>query len=126
MMSMIIAPDKRGYPHNIVLISPQKPTLLVLIRRSSAGASNEYPQHFFFFFFFFVCFLLALVAQLDAPPTGNQELRVPPLPGRQHSFVAIDHETFSTVIPSLLLIQEGQLSVSGERMCAIQVNRLED
>ena len=30
------------------------------------------------------------------------------------------------VILSLLLIQEGQLSVSGERMCTILVNRLED
>ena len=28
----------------------------------------------------------------------------------------IDHEIFSTVIISLLLIQEGQLSVSSERM----------
>ena len=44
----------------------------------------------------------------------------------QHSFVEIDHEIFSTVILSLPLIQEGQLSVSGERMCAILVNRLED
>ena len=34
--------------------------------------------------------------------------------GRQHSFVEIDHEIFSTVILSFLLIQEGQLSVSGE------------
>ena len=46
--------------------------------------------------------------------------------GRQHSFVEIDREIFSTVILSLLLIQEGQLSVSGERMCTILVNRLED
>ena len=46
--------------------------------------------------------------------------------GRQHSFVEIDHEIFSTVILSLTLIQEGQLSVSGERMCTILVNRLED
>ena len=37
-----------------------------------------------------------------------------------------DHEMFSTVILSLLLIQEGQLSVSGEKMCTILVNRLED
>ena len=29
-----------------------------------------------------------------------------------HSFVDIDHEIFSMVILSLLLIQEGQLSVS--------------
>ena len=36
------------------------------------------------------------------------------------------HEIFSTVILSLPLIQEGQLSVSGERMCTILVNRLED
>ena len=33
---------------------------------------------------------------------------------------------WSTVILSLPLIQEGQLSVSGERMCTILVNRLED
>ena len=45
---------------------------------------------------------------------------------RQHSFVEIDHEIFSTVILSLPLIQEGQLSVSGGRMCTILVNRLED
>ena len=49
-----------------------------------------------------------------------------PRRGRQHSFVEIGHEIFSTVILSLLLIQEGQLSVSGERMCTILVNRLED
>ena len=52
--------------------------------------------------------------------------RVQPRRGRQHSFVEIDHEIFSTVILSLPLIQEGQLSVSGERMCTILVNRLED
>ena len=49
-----------------------------------------------------------------------------PRRGRQHSFVEIDREIFSTVILSLPLIQEGQLSVSGERMCTILVNRLED
>ena len=36
----------------------------------------------------------------------------------------IDHEIFSTVILSLPLIQEGQLSVSGERICIILVNHL--
>ena len=46
--------------------------------------------------------------------------------GQQHSFVEIDHEIFSTVILSLPLIQEGQLSVSVERMRTILVNRLED
>ena len=49
-----------------------------------------------------------------------------PRRGRQHSFVEIDHEIFSTVILSLPLIKEGQLSVSGERMCTILVNCLED
>ena len=34
-------------------------------------------------------------------------------------------EIFSTIILSLHLIQEGKLSVSGERMCTILVNRLE-
>ena len=37
-----------------------------------------------------------------------------------------DREIFSTVILSLPLFQEGQLSVSGEKMCTILVNRLED
>ena len=49
----------------------------------------------------------ALVAQLGARPIG-------------------DHEIFSTVILSLPLIQEGQLSVSGERMCTILVHHLEN
>ena len=69
----------------------------------------------------------ASVAQLDAPSNwrpGGRGLN--PRRGRQHSFVEIDHEIFSTVILSLPLIQEGQLSVSGERMCTILVNRLED
>ena len=38
----------------------------------------------------------------------------------------IDHEVFSTVILSLPLFQEGQLSVSDEKMCTILVNSLED
>ena len=60
-------------------------------------------------------------------PTGDQEVAgSTPRRGQQHSFVEIDHEIFSTVILSLPLIQEGQLPVSGERMCTILVNRLED
>ena len=69
----------------------------------------------------------ASVAQLDAPSDWRPGGRgFNPHRGRQHSFVEIDHEIFSTVILSLPLIQEGQLSVSGERMCTILVNRLED
>ena len=38
-------------------------------------------------------------------------------PVRQHSFVKFGHEINSTAILSLPLIQEGQLSVTGERLC---------
>ena len=70
---------------------------------------------------------LSYVAQLDAPSDWRPGGRgFNPRRGRQHSFVEIDHEIFSTVILSLPLIQEGQLSVSGERMCTVLVNRLED
>ena len=52
-------------------------------------------------------------------PTGDDR-------DRQHSVVEIDYEIFSTVILSLPLIQEEQLSVSGERMCTILINCVED
>ena len=69
----------------------------------------------------------ASVARLDAPSDWRPEGRgFNPRRGRQHSFVEIDHEILSMVILSLPLIQEGQLSVSGERMCTILVNPLED
>ena len=49
----------------------------------------------------------ASLAQLDArPPTGDQEVAGLTPPGRQHSFVEIDHEILSTVILSLTLIQK--------------------
>ena len=64
----------------------------------------------------------AWVVQLDAPSDWRPGGRgFNPRRGQQHSFVEIDHEIFSTVILSLPLIQEGQLSVSGERMCIILV-----
>ena len=69
----------------------------------------------------------ALMAQLDALSDWRPGGRgFNPRRGWQHSFVEVDHEIFSTVILSLPLIQEGQLSVSGERMCTILANRLED
>ena len=64
------------------------------------------------------------MAQLDTPSEWRPGFN--PRRGRHHSFVEIGHEIFSTVILSLPLIQEGQLSVSGERMCTILDNRLED
>ena len=72
-------------------------------------------------------FLPASVAQLDAPSDwrpGGRWFR--PRRGWQHFFVEIDHEVFSMVILSLLLIKEGHLSVSGKRICTILVNCLED
>ena len=67
------------------------------------------------------------MAQFDAPSDWRPGGRgFNPRGGRQNSFVEIDHEIFSTVLLCLQLIQEGQLSVSGERMCTLLVNRLED
>ena len=59
-------------------------------------------------------------------PTGDQEVAGSTPAEVGNTFVEINHEIFSTVILSLPLIQEGQLSVSGERMCTILINRLED
>ena len=55
------------------------------------------------------------MAQSDARPTGDQEIAgsVPAESGNME----IDQELFSMVILSLPLNQEGQLSVSGERIC---------
>ena len=65
------------------------------------------------------------MAQLDALSDWRPGGRgFNPSRGQQHSFVEIDHEIFSMVILSLLLIQEGQFSVSGKRVCTIVVNRL--
>ena len=69
----------------------------------------------------------ASVAHLDALSNWRPGGRgFNPRQGRVHSFVEIDHEIFSTVILSLPLIQEGQVSVSGKRMFTILVNHLED
>ena len=71
----------------------------------------------------------ATVAHVDAPSDRRPgSCGFNPCRGRQCSFVEIDHEihVFSTVILSLPLIQEGQLSVAAERMCTILVNHLED
>ena len=65
----------------------------------------------------------ATVAQLDAPSDWR--------PGGRgfnprRGFKEIDNEILFTVILSLPLIQEGQLSLSGERIYTILVNHLED
>ena len=91
------------------------------------STSTRNAQVFFFFFFFFFFLLLLLLFFCCCccccwRPGGRG---FNPRRGRQHSFVEIDHEIFSTVILSLPLIQEGHLSVSGGRMCTILVNRLQ-
>ena len=70
--------------------------------------------------------IVALLGLLSFFFFFDQEVSGLPPPGRQHSFVEIDHEIVSAVILSFPLIQEGQLSISCERMCTIMVNRLED
>ena len=66
--------------------------------------------------------MAASVAQLDARPTGDQEVAGSTPACQQHSFVEIEYDYGH----SLQLVQEGQLTVSGERMCTIPVNRFGD
>ena len=98
-----------------------------IVRYPTAGASvycGHISSYFFCFFTFFPAGLSGSVGCAVRPETSRW--RVQPRPRSQHSFMEIDREIFSTVILSLPLIQEGQLSVSGERMCTILVNCLED
>ena len=66
------------------------------------------------------------VAQLDARPTVDQEVAGLTPAGSATFFRGFDNEIFSKVIFSFPLSQEGHLSVSGERMCTILVNRKAD
>ena len=66
------------------------------------------------------------VAQLDACPTGDQEVEGSTPTGLATFFCGDLIMKYFPVILSLPLIQEVQLSVSGERMFTILVNRLED
>ena len=59
------------------------------------------------------------MVQLDARLTGDQEITGLIPAGSSNILSWIDHEIVSLIIFSLLLIQEGQLSVSGKRMCTI-------
>ena len=61
---------------------------------------------------------LGPVARPNArPPVVFRRSRVPSFSPAKHSYEEIGHEIISTAILSLPLIQAGQLSVSGERMC---------
>ena len=73
---------------------------------------------------------LSLIADLDGSVgcTSNwlSDSGFHPSRVQQHSFMEIDHEMFSIVILSLLLIQEGPLSVFRKSMCTSTGYRLED
>ena len=73
----------------------------------------------------FILSILSLLLSWMRVGNGDQEVVGSTPAGSEHSFM-MNHEIFSMVILSLRLIQDGQLSVSGERMCTILVNRLED
>ena len=66
------------------------------------------------------------MAQLDAHPTGDQEVAGSVPPDRQHSFVEIDHEIFSRVILSLPDLRRAVVIFWRKKICTILVNRLED
>ena len=79
------------------------------------SADNINRRHFQMQVFLAFEGLTALVAQLDVHPTGDNKVvgLTPHLVGNILSWT-FDPEITSTVILSLLLIQEGQLSVSAE------------
>ena len=68
----------------------------------------------------------ASVTQLDARLTGDQEVVGSTFAISSTLFFLRLIMKYFLVILSLPLIQGGQLSVSGERMCTILVIRLED
>ena len=100
---------------------------VVRVRTDTTYQLNIWTKYLSSHYNYITCTNPASMAQLDAPSDWRSGGRgFNPRRGRQYFFVEIDHEIFSTVILSLPLIQEGQLSVSGERMCTILINRLED
>ena len=109
-----------------ILDAIEKNQVVVISGETGCGKTTQVPAEIF-------SNRMSMELALVACPTGGQKVAgsIPALV-RYHSFVEInqeifsDHEIFSTVILSLLLIYEGQLSVSGERMCTILVNWLED
>ena len=64
-----------------------------------------------------ILLVLASMAQLDVHPTVDQEVASSIFESCPTTFLDSDHEIFSMVSLSLMLIQDGQLSVFGERIC---------
>ena len=57
----------------------------------------------------------ASVAQLDVHPTGDQQVAVLTPAGSATFVCGVDHEIFSNVILSLLLIQDGSVVSSWQK-----------
>ena len=73
------------------------------------------------------CFKISLpgvVARSDARPPCMRPVADSALTSGIHSWEEIGHEKISMTIISLPLIQEGQLSVTGERMCTNDTGKL--
>ena len=106
-----------------------KPNAIILNHCSMLLVKRKTKRNHFgpYVSFTVVIIMPASVAQLDVQSDWRPGGRgFNPCQGWQHSLAEIDREIFSMVILSLPLIQEGQLSFSGERMCTILVNHLED
>ena len=68
--------------------------------------------------------LPGVVARSDAHPPGMRPVADSIHTPGTHSWEQIGHKKISTTIVSLPLIQEGQLSVTGERMCTYDTGKL--
>ena len=99
----------------IFLISDQNIDWEYSLEPPRRGGSNEYPQSMFWAEIWKnISFLSKNFQFLEVKFSIYLNRRVFVM--RQHILVLIDHEVFTTVILSFLLIQEGQLSVSGKRL----------
>ena len=119
-----IAPDKSGYQEIFAVLYGSFGCAPDWRSEGHGFDHCQVQQHSFVEFNHEILFPASLGGSVgcasDWRPRG---CRFDPRRGRQHSFVEIDLEIFSTVILSLPLIQEGQLSVSGKKMCTILVNK---
>ena len=84
---------------------------------TSTPGSRNLGQKLCSFIYKYIKFCLGLGGSVYIGLVLSGDCGLDPHGSRQHSLVVIDHEMVSTIILSLPLIQEGQLSVAGERMC---------
>ena len=97
----------------------------IAIRRNGTGLEYMCSTRHFVYIFFKPVFQLS-TAKNEINLFNNHILIVAPVTFAPAGAMTPSTEFLSIVILSLPLIQEGQLSVSGKRMCTILVNCLED